>query len=225
LKANILIIAFAACSISSSNINSEEIKTEAAKNVIELEPGPGWDILHMFSGKVNYYWFDTENGEKLIKSRYRPDLKTVILFQKLEEPCECSRASWKWRVHSFPIGADEWHGPLKDSPGAVYVYFRTTFRQYVIKYVWSVAHPAGTSFPSDRSNFFNKMYYKVLEGPPPEKDAWKMEDVDLTADFRKFFLDGENGEVPPVSGLGILTDGDATEMIVETDYAGFRLMK
>jgi len=225
MKRMFFILTFLACSIFSSFLFSEELKPAAANNAIELEPGPNWDILHLFSGKVNYYWFDTENGEKLIKSKYRPDLKTVILFQKLSEPCECTRAAWKWRVHSFPMGADEWHGPKKDSPGAVYVYFRTTFRQYVIKYIWSVAHPAGTSFPSDKSNFFNKMYYKVLEGPPPEKDAWKIEDVDLVADFRKFFLDDGKGEVPPVSGLGILTDGDATETIVETDYAGFKLMK
>ncbi|MFA6033260.1 MAG: DUF3047 domain-containing protein [Myxococcota bacterium] len=208
-----------------SAAGTEEGLVEEHKNVVGLDPGTGWNVLSIFSGKVNYYGVGEEDGQKFIRSRYDPDLKTVILYRRLGKPCPCYKISWRWRVHSFPDGADELSSSKSDSPAAVYVYFRKPLRQYVIKYIWSVAYPKGFSYRSSKSNFFNRMHVKVVEGPPTEKDVWKRVTVDAEADFRKYFLDDDeqNDPIPEVWGVGILTDGDATKKIVETDYADFSL--
>ena len=107
-----------------------------------------------------------------------------------------------------------------DNAAAVYVYFDTTFRQYVLKYVWSVKYDPGYNFRSADSSIFRKLQVVVREGPPPWLDAWVTETVDPVDDFKKYFGDDD---VPPIAGLGILSDGDGTKSMVEADYADFEL--
>lgn len=197
---------------------------QEGKRTVTLTPGPEWKILSTFSGKVDYYKVVEEGGEKIIRASYDPKLDTVIMFRKLRKPRSYATMKWKWRVHKFPVGANETIEGKMDSAGAVYVYFKETLREYAIKYVWSAGLEKGTSFQTKDSNILKKMRLVVLEGTPPETGKWRAEEVDLQADFRKYFLDGKaDGEVPEVVGVGLLTDGDGTQTFVEADYAGFEL--
>ena len=46
--------------------------------------------------------------------------------------------------------------------------------------------------------------------------------LDLAAEFRKHFEDGDpNADVPPLVGLGVMTDGDQTKTESTGDYADF----
>ncbi|MBI5527376.1 MAG: DUF3047 domain-containing protein [Deltaproteobacteria bacterium] len=197
---------------------------EEEKKVVKLSPGPEWKIASMFSGKTNYYKVIEDGGKPVIRASYDPKLDTVIMYRKLKKPRVYSSMGWVWRVHKFPRDADETVEGRRDSAGAVYVYFKGTFREYVIKYVWSVALKKGAHFETADSNILKKMHLVVIEGPPPETGKWRTETVDLQADFRRYFLGGKaDGEVPPVVGIGLLTDGDGTKSVVEADYAGFEL--
>ncbi|MFA6033511.1 MAG: DUF3047 domain-containing protein, partial [Myxococcota bacterium] len=137
-----------------------------------------------------------------------------------------SALSWKWRVRKFPEGGNETIPGRMDSAASVYVYFKSGVREYVIKYVWSVSLDKGKTFETADSNYFKKMQLVVQEGVPAVAGQWRTEEVNLTSDFRRFFRDGKaDGEVPPIAGIGILTDGDGTMKPSEADYAGFQLIE
>jgi len=190
---------------------------------VSLSPGPEWKILSIFSGKKSYYSIVEEEGEKIISARYDPKLDTVIFYRKLYQSKSYSVLKWKWRVHKFPINADELVPGRMDSAAAVYVYFQSGLRKYVIKYIWSTAYPRGKNWLTGDSNYFNKLQVSVKEGPPPVVDEWISEEANISEDFRRFFLKGKDDEIPPVVGVGVLTDGDGTMSFVEADYAEFLL--
>lgn len=198
---------------------------EKVKHPVGLSPGPEWKVLSMFSGTDSYYSIVEENGEKLIRARYKPPQKTVILYRQVDSPPGCSTMSWKWRVFKPPFKDGLKPGRIElDNPAAVYVYFQNGLRKYVIKYVVSVQNPQGANFLSNDSTLLRKLHFVVLRGLPLKIGEWVKEEVNFAADFRKYFLDGKpDGEVPPVTGIGILSDGDDTGSVVETDYAGFEL--
>jgi hypothetical protein len=196
---------------------------DGERRVVSITPGPEWKMLSTFSGKTNYYSILDEDGVRLIRAKYDPSLDTVILYRKLHQPRAYGMMRWKWRVHKFPVNADETVPGRMDSAGAVYAYFQSGIRKWVIKYVWSVEHPRGKNWLTSDSTFLNKMQLVVLEGPPTRTGEWVSEEVSLASDFRKFFLGGKDGEVPSVVGVGVLTDGDGTGSVVEADYAGFML--
>lgn len=197
---------------------------EGKKKVVNLTPGAEWKILSTFSGKVSYYRFVEEDGAKAIHASYDPKLDTVIMYRKLHQPRSYASLKWKWRVGKFPVNANEKIEGRMDSAAAVYVYFKETLREYAIKYVWSVSLEKGTHFQTADSNLLKRMHLVVQEGPPPETGKWRTEEADLQADFRKYFRDGKaDAEVPPVVGIGLLSDGDGTQSFVEADYAGFQL--
>ena len=198
---------------------------EKAKHSVRISPGPEWKVLSIFSGKDSYYSMVEENGEKLIRAQYKPPQKTVILYRKLDTPLGYSTMTWKWRVFKPPFKEGLKPGRIDlDNPAAVYVYFQNGLKKYVIKYVVSVQNPPGANFLSDDSTLLQKLHFIVLRGLSLKIGEWMKEDVNLTADFRKHFLSGKpDGEVPPVTGIGILSDGDDTDSAVEADYAGFEL--
>ena len=202
-------------------VTSAAFKTEAtAAEVTKLTPGSAWQVLSRYSGKVNYYTLAEEHGVKMWHAKYHPDMDTVILYAKLPKAGLYSSLRWRWRVQKFPINADETVDGRTDSAGAVYVYFDTTFRQYIIKYVWSVKHEQGFAFRSADSSIIRKMQVVVREGPPPWTDSWVTETVNPVEDFKKYF---GGDDVPPLVGIGLLTDGDGTQSEVEADYADFEL--
>jgi hypothetical protein len=195
-------------------------KIEAtAAEAVKLTPGPAWQVLTRYSGKVNYYTLTEDHGVKMWHAQYRPGLDTVILFAKLPRAGLYSSLRWRWRVQKFPKNADETIDGRMDSAGAVYVYFDTTFRQYILKYVWSVAHEPGFAFRDD-DTVVRKLHVVVREGPPPWTDSWVTETVHPVQDFKKYF---GTDDVPPMAGIGILSDGDGTQSDVEADYADFEL--
>jgi hypothetical protein len=52
--------------------------------------------------------------------------------------------------------------------------------------------------------------------------VWNHESLDLAREFRAHFEDGDpKADVPPLIGLGIMTDGDQTKTASTGDYAAF----
>jgi hypothetical protein len=185
--------------------------------------GEGWKVLGLFSRGHNYYTVLDDAGTKLIRATYHPGSSTTVLYSEAPREDHYQKLSWRWRVHSFPQNANELIEGRIDSAAAVYVYFEATLSKYVIKYVWSVALASGTTFRAKDSTPWKKLQYLVREGPPPEKDVWLSESVDLVADFKRCFP--EASSMPPVAGIGLLSDGDGTRSEVQADYADFEFLK
>jgi hypothetical protein len=178
------------------------------------------------SEALNYYKLKGEDGRVVFHANYFSHVPTVTLGRKVPEAAQRNRhLSWAWRVHTFPVGSDERDGGKEDSALAVYLTFGTALHRQSIKYVWSATLPKGTVIgPS--SHFFYDIVTVVLEGPGPT-EKWKDEQVDVAREWARFY--GDNGQTaqdaPPLSGIGILTDGDDTQSHPSADYADFRLSR
>lgn len=114
---------------------------------------------------------------------------------------------WKWRARKLPKGANETIPSKNDSACGLYVSFGMT-RGNALKYVWSSTAPKGTFYKKN-----DKMTIIVKESGDPGKWVW--ESTNLMEDAKKAF-----GKVPDrtISGIGILTDGNATKSPAACDY-------
>jgi len=178
------------------------------------------------SEALNYYKLKGEDGRVVFHANYFSHVPTVTLGRKVPEAAQRNRhLSWSWRVHTFPVGSDEREGGQEDSALAVYLTFGTALHRQSIKYVWSATLPKGTVIgPS--SHFFYDIVTVVLEGPGPT-GKWKDEQVDVAHEWARFYADKDQTakDAPPLSGIGILTDGDDTQSHPSADYASFRLSR
>jgi hypothetical protein len=126
--------------------------------------------------------------------------------------------AWSWRPREFPRGADERESKLNDSALAVYAVFPySQFAVKSVKYVWSARVPAGTHLTSSGG----LTQVRVLRSGG-EKTEWIEERVNVPADYRKYF--GE-GDVPKPAGIAVLTDSDDTKSSAQGDYAKFRVCR
>ncbi len=168
------------------------------------------------------------------------DIKVVRLIKKSKyEAKEFPYLRWKWRVHVFPTGSQEDVQYLNDSAASVYVYFlRHIGSPKIINYVWSRTLPAGKVFknPSWSEDF--PTYFKIVRsgpGPQDEKgELWVEEEVNVYQDFINIYVKEnpdiyyrttESGEkvldLPPILGIGILTDANNTRSEAKADYDDF----
>lgn len=181
-----------------------------------------WRRLPHYSGPDIYYRILSEDGVSFLRAEYKPKYKTTIFFRRL--PKVSSRykiLKFKWRVYKFPEGVDETVEGRMDSAASVYLFFKDGLKKYVIKYIFSTAHKKGFNFRAADSNFINKLHIVVIEDRKNEVGKWLNEEIDFYADFKKYF---DREDVPPLLGIGVLSDGDGTKQEVVADYADFVLI-
>ena len=168
------------------------------------------------------------------------DVKVVRLIKKNKFEAQATPyLRWKWRVHIFPTGSQENVQYLNDTAASVYVYFlRHVGSPKIIQYIWSRALPVGSVFknPSDNGDF--PTYFKIIRsgpGPHDEKGLqWVQEEVNVYQDFIDIYVKENpdiyyknlaNGEkvldLPPVMGIGVLTDANNTATEAKADYDDF----
>jgi hypothetical protein len=179
-----------------------------------------FQVVERDSGPVSYYQVVEEEGTKMIRARYRPPLETVTLGMELPDHLR-SRARllrWRWRVLTFPRGADECVGGNSDSAAAVFVTFKRGLKYYILKYAWSTDSRKG-AVCNKRRNLFLARDTIILESDGPV-NTWVTEEIDPKAEFIRHF-GGTVSEVPDLVGIGLMTDGDQTHSPSEADYADF----
>jgi hypothetical protein len=97
-------------------------------------------------------------------------------------------------------------------------------RWYAVKYVWSDVGTKGAICDKKR-NPFAAQDTVILESGGPV-NVWRDENLDLDAEFRKHFADGDpSADVPDFMGVGLMTDGDQTQSDSVADYAEFSLRR
>ena len=168
------------------------------------------------------------------------DVKVVRLIKKHKfDAQESPYLRWKWRVHIFPTGSQENVQYLNDSAASVYVYFlRQVGSPKIIQYIWSRSLEVGNVFknPADNGDF--PTYFKILRsGPGPVGSTgpqWVQEEVNVYQDFIDIYVK-ENPDIyyktlpsgekvldlPPIMGIGVLTDANNTATEAKADYDDF----
>ena len=177
------------------------------------------------SGPVNYYTVVQDAEEPFIRGAYRPPLETVTLGYEVPEALRegATRLRWRWRAQALPVDGDECRSGFNDSAAVIYVSWKRGVRYYAIKYVWSTVAEKGRTCDPRRYLFVTQDTVILESGGPV--GAWKAEEIDLAAEFRAHFADGDpKADVPDFIGIGLLSDGDQTHSPAAADYKGFVLV-
>lgn len=195
----------------------------APKQELALDPHK-FQVVKRDSGPVNYYQVVEADGGAYIHSAYKPPDETMT--RGYQVPDEKRRAfhtlSWRWRAVNLPLGGNECADGKGDSAAVVYVTWKRGLKWYALKYVWSAVGPKG-AVCDKKSNWFRAQQTVILETGGP-LNTWVNESIDLDAEYRKHFEDGDpKAEVPDFMGVGIMSDGDQTHSLSSADFANFVL--
>ena len=187
-------------------------------------PVADFRVVERESGPTNYYRLFKDADPPFIRAEYHPPYETTVLGVQIPDADRASaRAlSWRWRAVTLPKGGNECEAGKGDSAAVVYVSWRRTLRWYALKYVWSAVGPKG-AVCDKKSNPFMAQDTVVLQSGAP-LNAWRSERIDLKAEFRRHFENGDpQASVPDFLGVGIMSDGDQTHSDSSADYADFVL--
>jgi hypothetical protein len=183
-------------------------------------PARSFKVLEQDSGPVNYYSVASENGTDFIHSLYKPPLATVVFASVVPEEARktVSRVNWRWRVHSLPKDSNDCGPGFSDSGAGVFLTFKSGMKYKILKYVWSTNGTVGSFCQSKRGWFLDRDTILLHVGGP--LGTWLPESVDPRADYAKHF-DTKLEDVPDFVGIAVMTDGDQSNSVVESDYADF----
>jgi hypothetical protein len=200
-----------------------------------LAPAPNLAVarldLHSFSvveresGRFSYYRIIEDPVEPFIRAEYRPPLETVVVGIDVGDDLRSTakRLRWKWRAMALPKEGDECRDGFGDSAAAVYVAWKRFLKIYSLKFVWSSVGKRGQVCGKTR-NLFLEQDTIVLETGGPI-GSWLEEEIDLLAEFRKHFADGDpEAGVPDFLGIGVMSDGDQTKSLSAGDYTRFAIL-
>ncbi len=172
-------------------------------------------------GKTAYYSIATQNNDiGYIHAHYLPPGKGVQLGYQLPDSLKnVQRISWKWRVITPPLGADERKRGKNDSGAGVYLVFKKGMQVFIIKYVYSTSLSPGTIIRRNPFDPIHKMFIVVVNRwDEKAKSEWQQVTINVQADFKRIF---NSDNCPRLQGVGILSDGDQTQSEVQADYEQF----
>jgi hypothetical protein len=181
-----------------------------------------FQLVERASGPVNYYSVAPGPPEH-VHSHYQPGFETAVVgYAASEAQARATKLSWRWRAITLPVGGDECRAGKGDSAAVVYVSWKRGLRYYTLKYVWSGAGTRGAVCDKKRNPFLAQDTVIVESGAP--LGEWKSVRLDLQAEFRKHFENGDaTAEVPDFFGIGLMSDGDQTRSVSSADFAEFKL--
>jgi len=181
-------------------------------------------VIEQKSGPVNYYKVVDDPRMPFIRAEYRSPLETTVLGFAAPEAqrARASKLAWSWRAMTLPRGGDECSEGRGDSAAVVYVTWKRGLRWYTLKYVWSSVGTRGRICDRKRNPFVAQDTIIVESGGP--LGVWKRKEIDLRAEFRAHFEDGDpEAKVPDLAGVAIMSDGDQTRSESAADYGNFVL--
>jgi len=195
----------------------------------QAAPSPPWPVpvqsfrlVERVSGPVNYYRV-LPGPPAHIHSDYLPGNKTAVVgYDAKPWQTRARKLSWRWRAVTLPRGGDECRDGKGDSAAVVYVSWKRGLRYYTLKYVWSAVGARGAVCDKKRNPFLAQDTVIRESGAP--LNEWRSVELDLPAEFRRHFEDGDaNAEVPDLFGVGLMSDGDQTGSPSSADFADFTL--
>ena len=194
----------------------------AAEQSARRLPMSAFRVVERESGPTNYYRLHKDADPPFIRAEYRPPFETTVLGVQVADADRApARAlSWRWRAVTLPKGGNECQAGKGDSAAVIYASWRRGLRWYTLKYVWSAVGLKGAVCDQKSSPFLAQNTVILESGGP--LNVWKAERIDLKAEFRKHFENGDaSASVPDFLGVGNMSDGDQTSSDSSADYADF----
>ena len=212
-----------------------------------MEPGdplpPDWETIDLQRGVTAWSIVADPEVEACLRAKSAGEASALQLV--LGDSARGARSlHWSWRSDGPVEGSDLSLREADDASARVTVSFdfeppglsrwdrlkhRLARRRLgpavpgaAISYVWGNAEPVDSMF---EGAYASRVRVIVLRNADDPRDTWVHEERDLRADFRRAF--GE--EMPPVTGIGLLTDADDTggraaacygDLSLHADFAG-----
>jgi hypothetical protein len=173
-------------------------------------------------GNRNYYDLRSDDHGVYVHAEYRPgDVATKQAFVLTDSDRRGRhRLTWRWRALVLPQGGNDCDPHKTDSAASVYVAWRRGLRWYGLKYSWSTTGPLG-AVCDRRDNLIMRGETIVVRTGGPAGE-WVSESIDVEAEFRKHFANGDpRADVPELIGFALLTDGDETHTAASADFGSF----
>jgi len=177
-----------------------------------------WKTWPMQRGDAQQvYRVKVEGGKHYLAAYDDKDLSEQIMNVFIWDTDEYPYLNWRWRPKVLPQGATESQDDKNDSACGVYIIFGR-YSGVASKYVWSTSLPAGT-IVSRRGGDLRIMSMGSGQGGIGQ---WQGYSVNALQSAEKLF--GKSMNRKP-TGIGILTDGNATHTPAACDYADFSISK
>jgi hypothetical protein len=171
-----------------------------------------WKTYPFHYGKAErVYQVAQEGGRRLLRASDSDDISVPIFKDFRWDVEKYPYLKFRWRAVQIPAGSRETSTATNDSACAVYVGFGRTS---ALKYVWSAALAEGSYWAKNPGKFY------IISKQTGDPGTWREESVSVTEDYQKYF--GKPLEKRP-SGIGVMTDGNATHQPAACDYAEFRI--
>ncbi len=221
----LLSLSFAFISVFFFSLNSESVENNPEplsvdelsnnKNTVGTFP-VGWQTFPFQGGKAKQvYKIEEENRKKFIHAFDNKDLSVRIMNDFIWPLSKNPHFSWKWRALELPKAAHEDTRETNDSACGVYVAFGK-MSGVALKYVWSSSLPVGHVWEKDPGKF----YIIVKASGSSKLKQWQNVKVNIVEDYKKYFKKDPSKDP---SGIGILTDGNATHSAASCDYTDFMI--
>ncbi|MDL1872066.1 DUF3047 domain-containing protein [Deltaproteobacteria bacterium PRO3] len=173
-----------------------------------------WKTYPFHYGKAEkVYKVAEENGRKILRADDSQDISVPIFKDFAWDIAKYPYLKFRWRAQKIPAGSRETSPATNDSACAVYVGFGRTS---ALKYVWSASLGEGSYWAKNPGKF----YIIAKQNGSGSVGRWTEETVSVKEDYQKYF--GRPLEKKP-SGIGVMTDGNATHQPAACDYADFRI--
>ncbi len=173
-----------------------------------------WTTFPFHKAKAKkVYQMKSEGQTPFIHAYDDQDISVPIFRETNWSLVEHPLFRWKWRALILPQGASENSRKTHDSACSVYVSFGK-WGGRILKYVWSSSLPTGYVWEKEAGKF----YVIVKSSGAGQLNQWQSQEVNVLEDYEKYFKEKPSGNP---TGIGILTDGNATHTPSSCDYQGF----
>jgi hypothetical protein len=171
--------------------------------------GARWEQRRMAS-RASQFLASTYDGDAVL--RVQADRSAGALIRQVDGAGVPERVSWRWLLDR-PLQPDpdaavpETERAGDDYAARVFVIFGDDLgaeNTRALCYVWAREQAPGTTFPSP---FADRVQMIVLRSGPESDRAWRGEQIDPGADYRRAF----GSAPPPVRAIGLMSDTDDTD--------------
>lgn len=170
-----------------------------------------WPFQRDNASKV--YSVVSDEKDKIIRAEDKDGL-SIQIFSNFYWPIEkYPYLNWRWRAKALPSGANESDDAKNDSACGIYIVIGK-YDGHAIKYVWSSSLPKDSVVTRRDGN----LKIKVVDSSGTTPSKWVKHSVNALEDYKSLF--GKDLKKNP-SGIGLLTDSNATQSPAACDYADF----
>jgi hypothetical protein len=123
-----------------------------------------------------------DEGQRALRLTTDATQHTILRKKITADLTATPMLQWRWKVVTFPTGADLRDRSRSDSSAVLAVTWRRPPR--VLAYAWDVSAPAGSRFVNPKQS---RVHYIIVRSGTADRGKWMTERRDVVADYTTLF--------------------------------------